>query len=93
MMARETWAPNLPDSERLRYLEDEHEFLEEILDGAEDCKLIYHALINCAILASNIRGTMSRETRQHVLSWLGEVEKLDPLRHGRWVDFEKALRK
>ena len=61
-------------------------------DGAEDCKYIYQALIDCTLLAAKIQGVQpSGDQKKHILSWLSELKKLDPLRHGRWLDFEKSL--
>lgn len=87
----QTMAPNLSDSERLDYIRKEIEAIEDLLDGAEDCKWIYQALIDCTLLASKIEGTMSSEAKENVLKWLTELKKLDPLRRGRWIDFEKSI--
>jgi geranylgeranyl transferase type-2 subunit alpha len=62
-----------------------------MLDGAEDCKYIYLALMDCTLLASKVEGNLSQEDRGQILSWLSEVKKLDPLRRQRWLDFEKGL--
>jgi geranylgeranyl transferase type-2 subunit alpha len=90
-MAERTMAPNLSASDRLEYLRNEIEELQEMLDGAEDCKYIYQALIDCTLLASKVEGNLSQEDRDQILSWLSEVKKLDPLRRQRWLDFEKGL--
>jgi len=92
-MAAETLAPNLSKSERLQYLEAEHEFLEEILDGAEDCKLIYQALIECAVLSMKVKGPGKDDPQNDIKVWLAELKKLDPLRLGRWDELETSLHK
>ncbi|GMF73925.1 unnamed protein product [Aspergillus oryzae] len=84
-------APNLSQSERLDYVRQEIEEIQDMLDGAEDCKYIYQALIDCTLLASKIQGTMSSDDQQKVLSWISELKKMDPLRRGRWLDFERSL--
>ncbi|KAI2708929.1 uncharacterized protein N7518_009066 [Penicillium psychrosexuale] len=90
-MAERTMAPNLSSSDRLEYIRNEIEEIQEMLDGAEDCKYIYQALIECTLLASKVEGSLSSEDRDQILSWLSEVKKLDPLRRERWLDFEKTL--
>lgn len=90
-MADRTMAPRLSTSDRLRYLRDEIEAIQEMLDGAEDCKYIYQALIECTLLASKVAGSLSDEDRDQILSWLSELKQLDPLRRERWLDFERTL--
>ncbi|PWY87670.1 geranylgeranyl transferase type II alpha subunit [Aspergillus heteromorphus CBS 117.55] len=91
-VAGQTLAPNLSDSERLDYLRREIEEIQEMLDGAEDCKYIYQALIDCTMLSWKVEGREpSGEPKTQVLGWLSELKKLDPLRHQRWLDFEQSL--
>lgn len=91
-VAPNTMAPNLGDNERVIYLRRELETLSDMLDGAEDCKWIYQALIHCTLLVSRIGGDLSVETRQNLSEWLTELKKLDPLRKGRWIDLEESLK-
>lgn len=84
-------APHLSQSERTEYLCDEIQAIEEMLDGAEDCKYIYQALIDCTMLLSKVRGSMPASDQERVLGWLSELKKLDPLRSGRWLDLERTL--
>lgn len=90
-LAERTMAPNLSAGVRLQYLRHEIAAIQEMLDGAEDCKYIYQALIDCTLLVAKVAGTLSGEDREQVLSWLRELKQLDPLRRGRWLDFEKTL--
>ncbi|KAJ5102614.1 hypothetical protein N7532_003143 [Penicillium argentinense] len=90
-VAPRTMAPNLGTSERLQYLRDEIAAIEEMLDGAEDCKYIYQSLIECTLLVSKVAGHMAAEDRTQILSWLSELKQLDPLRQQRWLDFEKTV--
>lgn len=87
----QTMAPNLSREDRSRYLRQEIDEIQEMLDGAEDCKYIYQALIDCTLLATKVEGAMSSADKENILSWLSELKKLDPLRCGRWSDFEKSL--
>lgn len=84
-------APHLSQSERTEYLCDEIQAIEEMLDGAEDCKYTYQALIDCTMLLSKVRGSMPASDQERVLGWLSELKKLDPLRSGRWLDLERTL--
>ncbi|PYH45233.1 Rab geranylgeranyltransferase BET4 [Aspergillus saccharolyticus JOP 1030-1] len=91
-VAAHTMAPNLSDSDRLEYLRQEIEEIEDMLDGAEDCKYLYQALIDCTLLAWKVEGiTPGDAQKRAVLSWLAELKKLDPLRQRRWLDFEQSL--
>ena len=84
-------APGLSDSDRLKYVSSEIDFIHMLLDMAEDCKWVYQALIEYTMLAARIRGSMDEEERDYVRTWLEELKKLDPLRKGRWMDLEKQL--
>ena len=91
-LSQSTMAPNLTDSERLEYVQREIDEIQDMSDGAEDCKYIYQALIDCTLLAAKIQGAQpSGDQKKHILNWLTELKKLDPLRQGRWLDFEKSL--
>ncbi|GKZ37108.1 Rab geranylgeranyltransferase [Aspergillus brasiliensis] len=91
-VADQTLAPHLTDAERLDYLRQEIDEIQDMLDGAEDCKYIYQALIDCTMLAWKVEGSApSGESKRKVLDWLSELKKLDPLRLQRWLDFEHSL--
>lgn len=91
-ISSQTLAPGINDSDRLMYTSKELEFIEEMLDGAEDCKWIYQALIQYTLLSSKIEGAMTEEIKGNVGRWLTELKKLDPLRKGRWQDLERSLK-
>jgi geranylgeranyl transferase type-2 subunit alpha len=91
-MASKTMAPNLTTEERLSYIKQEREFVEEVLEDATDCKWVYQSLIDCAMLEGKCRGHgMDKENKQHVRTWLEELKKLDTLRKGRWMDMERQF--
>ncbi|KAL4780735.1 hypothetical protein BJX76DRAFT_337218 [Aspergillus varians] len=88
----QTMAPNLTKIERLDYIRREIEEIQEMLDGAEDCKYLYQALIDCTLLAARVEETPpDGEQKSQVLDWLSELKKLDPLRAGRWLELEQSL--
>lgn len=90
-LAARTMAPNLPNSQRLQYVEREKEEIKGILDECTDCKWIYQALVECNLIAAKIKGVISDDDRSEVVGWLKVLDKLDPLRRGRWYDIEKTL--
>lgn len=83
--------PDLSDEERLRYIEAEQEFVEELLEDAEDCKWVYQALMECALLKAKLTGGLSAGVRTSIENWLKRLRALDPLRNGRWQDTEERL--
>ncbi|KAL4817585.1 hypothetical protein BDW67DRAFT_31330 [Aspergillus spinulosporus] len=88
----QTMAPNLTKTERLNYIRREIEKIQEMLDGAEDCKYLYQALIGCTSLAARVEGTtLNEDQKMQVLDWLSELKKLDSLRVGRWLELEQSL--
>lgn len=79
------------NSERLRYLDQEIDSIKDMLDGAEDCKYIYQALLDYAVRYMQIEAGNKKVSTQELQSWLYELKKLDPLRKGRWFDLEEKL--
>jgi geranylgeranyl transferase type-2 subunit alpha len=49
-LAQETMAPNLTNDGRLTYVIKELETMQDLLEGAEDCKWIYQALLQYTTL-------------------------------------------
>ena len=77
--------------DRLNYLEQEIDSVRDMLDGAEDCKYIYQALLEYSRRYIEIGGGNKKVTSLEMKGWLNELRKIDPLREGRWNDFEKGL--
>lgn len=75
--------------ERARYLEQEIDSVREMLDGAEDCKYIYQALLEYSTLHVSTRSKGLEATKQERAEWLNELKKIDPLRSARWADLEQ----
>lgn len=81
------------DADRLAYLEQELESIKEMLDGAEDCKYIYQALLEYSRHRIELGATDDTlTTREAMAGWLAELKKLDPLREGRWRDMERSMK-
>jgi geranylgeranyl transferase type-2 subunit alpha len=81
------------DEDRVAYLEQEIESVKEMLDGAEDCKYIYQALLEYSRRRLELDGEdKEADTRRDMADWLEELKKLDPLREGRWRDMERSMK-
>lgn len=79
------------DEDRLAYLEQELESIKEMLDGAEDCKYIYQALLEYSKRRIELSTDDITNTTNEMAGWLTELKKLDPLREGRWRDMEVSV--
>jgi geranylgeranyl transferase type-2 subunit alpha len=85
--------PNISACERIEYVKRQLTDLRELLDGAEDCKWIYNALLDYTAALWRMKGELPPpEVEDDLRSWLAELRKLDRLRCGRWDDMEKVLR-
>lgn len=82
----------ISNANRTAYLEQEIDSIREMLDGAEDCKWIYLALLQCSQAYLDIEAGNKKVTTQEMSGWLAELRKLDPLREGRWRDLERSLK-
>jgi geranylgeranyl transferase type-2 subunit alpha len=79
------------NGDRLHYLEQEIDNVREMLDGAEDCKYIYYALLDYSQRYLEVEAGNKKVTTMEMKGWLNELRKIDPLRDGRWVDLEKSM--
>jgi len=85
--AAHSMAPQLTTEERSKYITQETERIREMLDGAEDCKWIYQALIHLSTVYKDLNGDWPK-TSTEVAEWADELAKIDPLRAGRWNDLK-----
>ena len=90
-LATQTMAPNLTEEERSEYLEHEISFVEEILEDTDDSKWPYLCLIECTRLKAKIALGYAGGETEKMRAWLQQVQRLDPLRMGRWTDLEQTL--
>jgi geranylgeranyl transferase type-2 subunit alpha len=79
------------DADRTAYLGQELESIKEMLDGAEDCKYIYQALLEYSKRYIELGADDTVITKEAMAGWLAELRKLDPLREGRWRDMETSM--
>lgn len=82
---------DLNNGERQRYYEHEMEYIREILDDEADCKWIYEALLDLAPAYLEVEAETKLFTSKDMKSWLDELNRLDPLRKGRWRDLAQKL--
>jgi geranylgeranyl transferase type-2 subunit alpha len=86
--------PNLSLEDRAEYVLRQLSNLRDILDGAEDCKWTYIALLEYTVeLCGMEERSLQDDEKKDCRLWLAEIRKLDPSRAGRWDDLEISLRK
>jgi len=84
--------PNFTYRDRIDYVSEQLVSLRDMLDGAEDCKWIYNALLEYTLVVCQMEEREPRgEEKQDCISWMSELRKLDSLRNGRWAGLEKSL--
>lgn len=88
--AAHSMAPDLSEEERSEYVTQEIGRLQEMLDGAEDCKWIYQSLISLSILHKSLGGRWPVGMSE-IGHWVDELTRLDPLRAKRWADLRREL--
>ena len=77
--------------DRRVYLERELDSIRDMLDGAEDCKYIYQALLEHSKQYVDVGGDPRKVSMQDLKQWLLTLRKIDPLREGRWHDLESKM--
>ena len=88
-----TITPNMTTIDRVEYINRQLVNLKDFLDGGEDCKWVYNALLEYTLAVCEMGGRPPRDDEvQDCKDWLAELRKLDPLRAGRWDDLDKSLR-
>lgn len=88
-----TIVPNFTRDDRVEYVNRQLVDLRDLLDGAEDCKWIYNALLDYTLAVCEIEERQcSSDEKEDLKAWIGELQKLDPARSGRWIDLENSLR-
>jgi geranylgeranyl transferase type-2 subunit alpha len=88
-----TITPHFTKDDRIEYVTRQIVNLNDMLDGAEDCKWIYNALLEYTLALCEMEERRPRDDeKQDCAAWLRELRKLDPFRSGRWDDLENNLR-
>lgn len=96
--ARESMAPKLTLEEKKNYVEREITKILEMLEGAEDVKWIYQALIELVGIYRALGGEWPSQSGDLELGkegdlegWFEQLMKLDPLRRRRWEDLRARM--
>lgn len=90
-LAAQSVAPSLSPDERLTYIQSEMSKLVEMLEGDEDSKWTYQALVQLAMLFHESASRLPPEAKS-IKKWIASLKKLDPMREGRWIDLEESIR-
>lgn len=83
---------DISDDVQVLYFDEELEAIKDMLDGAEDCKWIYQALLETATALRRARQSEDDGLDKEIAGWLSELRKLDPLRSKRWDDLSQKLK-
>ncbi|KAG5953970.1 hypothetical protein E4U53_005963 [Claviceps sorghi] len=83
---------HLSAQDRQSYLEDEVDFIKDLLEDYENLKWIYEALIDCTLAANTLRTVEQQQTSQSLMAgWLRRLRELDTQRSGRWDELESQI--
>ena len=85
-----TIVPDLTVLEKTFYIRQEIERVQEMLDGADDCKWIYLTLIQLSSLHRDLTNQWPFEI-ECLEGWVSKLIQLDPLRRGKYLDLKKRL--
>ncbi|KAI5855540.1 protein prenylyltransferase [Durotheca rogersii] len=87
-----TIVPALTAEQRAAYINEEIDYIKDLLEDYDDIKWIYEALLTYTVALRGL-GQRGNEGAQvdDPHGWLAKVRQLDPVREGRWVDVGKQL--
>ncbi|KAK4166744.1 geranylgeranyl transferase type-2 subunit alpha [Cladorrhinum sp. PSN259] len=89
-VGRPTITPAFTLEERISYVSREIEEIKDLLEDYEDVQLIYEALVDYTLYLSRLEERKpTEEEREDLVSWVGQLKELDPMRNGRWADLER----
>ncbi|KAI1434029.1 hypothetical protein GGR50DRAFT_449347 [Xylaria sp. CBS 124048] len=93
-----TITPNLTHEQKISYLEQEIEFIKDLLEDFETIKWPYEALLEYTLTLLKLRrpgslgdGDDGQEEDSHPKYWLAKLRKLDAMQTGRWDDVEREI--
>ena len=89
-LAPNSMTPDLTVTEKIQYLRQEIERVQEMLEGAEDCRWIYLTLTNLSITFKLLANKWP-VTVDHVEAWVAQLIELDPLRATRYLDLKRKI--
>ena len=83
---------NILHNIRCDILEQELDFIVDLLEEANDCKWIYEAAIRFSLIHKRALVDGEKNNSEHVPQWLLKLQELDRLRGDRWKDWTKELK-
>ncbi|KAI0401769.1 hypothetical protein F4802DRAFT_404826 [Xylaria palmicola] len=85
-------APNLTSEQRISCLEQEVEFIKDLLEDFPDVKWPHEALLEYTLALRMLQpGTKGEGEDSDPKFWLARLRKLDALQTGRWDDVEREV--
>ncbi|KAI9824577.1 MAG: Rab geranylgeranyltransferase [Thelocarpon impressellum] len=79
------------DAEKEAGISTELANIRELLEVEDGCKCIYEALIRYTLMTRTSPDASQRDPDGELRGWLRALERLDPLRRGRWEDLKASL--
>lgn len=87
---RASWV-KFSSSEQTETIEEQMAVIRELLDDTTDCKWIYQNLLQLWEQRNSVHDVGKLDEVDVAQQWLAQLRKLDPLRRGRWLDWEHRL--
>ncbi|KAI1823912.1 hypothetical protein F4861DRAFT_549268 [Xylaria intraflava] len=91
---RPTITPNLTSGQKISYLEQEIEFIKDLLEDFKTIRWPYEALLEYTLALLKLRPDAhgdKQDSDNHPNYWLAELRKLDSVHAGRWNDVEQEI--
>ncbi|OAA41712.1 hypercellular protein HypA [Metarhizium rileyi] len=88
----QTFVPDLTMDEKVAHLRREIEEIKGLLEDYDDVKWIYESLLEYTVALERLEDRTEPGDRVGDLrAWLAQLRALDPMRIGRWDDFEREI--
>lgn len=82
---------DLTTEEQIEIYEQEIERIREITEDFDDCKWVYEALIMYTLSYRQLEGAKPVDEKE-LQEWLNDLQRLDPMRSGRWEELAAKLK-
>jgi geranylgeranyl transferase type-2 subunit alpha len=82
---------DITNNDRQKYYAHEIEYIRDIIEDEPDCKWIYESLLFLSGLYLEVESGTKTFTTLDMRSWLEQLNRLDPLRKGRWKELGVSL--
>ncbi|KAK5635056.1 hypothetical protein RRF57_010768 [Xylaria bambusicola] len=89
-----TIVPNLTAEQKISHLEQQIEFIKDLLEDFEDIKWPYEALLEYTLALRKLQSNAQSDGQEDDPNlFLSKLRKLDALQAGRWNDVERDIEK